>query len=157
MLKNKPDWWPKNPYPEDIFPMERSEYVKIVPDDKIRTALSGCLGRTFWDIASETIWDRLQQHLEDFEAVCPSWVNRSCIEADSYQKLKAKFKARTRQRDLAVKRGDKAVALLGKANKVIRHALNCDTARDYGNDCDCDCDQVKMEAQQFLDEPKEGE
>ena len=63
----KPDWWPKNPYPEDVFPMRRSEYPKIVPDEMTRTALSGCLGRTFFDMISEDIWDRLQQHLEDLE------------------------------------------------------------------------------------------
>jgi len=63
--KEKPDWWPENPYSEDIFPMKRSEYAKIVPNEKTRTALSGCLGRIFWDIASDMIWDRQQIHLED--------------------------------------------------------------------------------------------
>ncbi len=59
--KQKPDWWPKNPYPQDIFPMPREEYVKIVPDPKIRTALSGMLGRIFWEIASESIWERYKE------------------------------------------------------------------------------------------------
>jgi hypothetical protein len=65
--EKKPSWWPKNPYPEDIFPMKRSEYSKIVPDDKTRTALSGCLGRMFWDIASDAILDALKFHLENME------------------------------------------------------------------------------------------
>ncbi len=63
----KPDWWPETPYPEQIFPMTTKDYVKFVPDPQQRTALSGCLGRLFWDIASETIWDRLKEHLDDLE------------------------------------------------------------------------------------------
>ena len=56
---NKPDWWPKNPYPSDIFVMSRDQYQEIVPDPDVRTALSGMLGREFWDIASNEIWERL--------------------------------------------------------------------------------------------------
>jgi len=64
---DKPDWWPKNPYPEDIFPMKREDYSKIIPDKYKLAALSGMLGRLFWDIASDMIWDRLKEHLEDLE------------------------------------------------------------------------------------------
>lgn len=56
---NKPDWWPQNPYPSDIFPMPREKYKEIVPDPDLRTGLSGMLGREFWNIASEAIWNRL--------------------------------------------------------------------------------------------------
>lgn len=56
---NKPDWWPRNPYLENIFVMPRDQYQKIVPDPDVRTALSGMLGREFWDIASDEIWARL--------------------------------------------------------------------------------------------------
>ena len=56
---NKPNWWPENPYPEDIFPMGIKEYVKVVPDDNLRSSISGCLGRFFWNIASEMIWERI--------------------------------------------------------------------------------------------------
>lgn len=52
----KPPWWPKNPYHESIFPMPDERYLEIVPDPELRTALSGMLGRRFWDIASEMIW-----------------------------------------------------------------------------------------------------
>ena len=52
----KPDWWPECPYPESVFPLDISEYEKIVPDPNIRTALSGCLGRLFWEMASSAIW-----------------------------------------------------------------------------------------------------
>ncbi len=57
----KPDWWPVNPYPEDIFPMAREKYAVIVPDPDIRTALSGMLGRIFWEMASETCWEAMEK------------------------------------------------------------------------------------------------
>jgi hypothetical protein len=56
----KPNWWPKNPYPADIFIMKRDRYAEIVPDPITRTGLSGMLGREFWDIASDSIWDAMQ-------------------------------------------------------------------------------------------------
>ena len=62
-IKQKPDWWPKNPYPIEIFPMEDKEYAKIVPNEQMRTALSGYLGRGFWEIASDAIWS----------AICKNW------------------------------------------------------------------------------------
>lgn len=62
---NKPDWWPKNPYPESIFPMTTDEYVKSVPDEHLRSAISGCLARWAWGVASDMIWDRFKEHLED--------------------------------------------------------------------------------------------
>lgn len=64
MSKEKPKWWPENPYPKSVFPMEDAEYLKIVPDPKIRTALSGCLGRRFWETASETIHDNFKEYVE---------------------------------------------------------------------------------------------
>jgi len=67
MSNPKPNWWPQNPYPEDIFVMKRDRYPEIVPDDMTRTALSGCLGREFWEIASNMIWTALQNHREDME------------------------------------------------------------------------------------------
>ena len=50
-----PSWWPQNPYPADVFPMTVDDYVIAVPDETARTALSGCLGRLFWNIASKSI------------------------------------------------------------------------------------------------------
>jgi len=52
-----PSWWPENPYPADVFPMTVDDYVHAVPDENQRTALSGCLGRLFWGIASASIRD----------------------------------------------------------------------------------------------------
>lgn len=45
--------------------MPRTRYAEIVPDPDIRTGLSGMLGREFWEIASDMIWDAIQTHLED--------------------------------------------------------------------------------------------
>lgn len=92
MNKPKPAFWPKNPYPEGIFPMHRSEYADVVPDPHLRTALSGMLGREFWEIASDTIWDRLQQYLDDLElevttSSCYGWVCPVCQGVNSYQAL----------------------------------------------------------------------
>ena len=62
----KPDWWPKNPYPKVLFTMDDiNEYVRLVPDPSERTSLSGMLGRTFWDIADEMIWGAYKEHLEE--------------------------------------------------------------------------------------------
>ena len=61
----KPDWWPKNPYPIDIFPMTRVEYSEVVPSPTKRTALSGMLGREFWEIASESIYDALRSNIAE--------------------------------------------------------------------------------------------
>lgn len=61
----KPNWWPQNPYPEDIFPMERDNYAEVVPDPKTRTALSGMLGREFWGIAERRIWEAIQEAIDE--------------------------------------------------------------------------------------------
>ena len=57
---DKPPWWPENPYPIEIFPMPREDYSKIIPDPNTRTAVSGMLGREFWEIASKSIYDALK-------------------------------------------------------------------------------------------------
>ena len=65
--KEKPIWWPDNPYPESIFPMLREEYSEVVTDPKTRTALSEMLGREFWDIADKSIWDAMQANEEELQ------------------------------------------------------------------------------------------
>ncbi len=65
MKHTKPFWWPENPYPEDIFPMQRESYATIVPDPMTRTALSGMLGRLFWGIASDSIFECFCEAIED--------------------------------------------------------------------------------------------
>lgn len=61
----KPDWWPENPYPEHIFPMTIEEYIKAIPDDKLRGAISGCLARWAWGVASDMIFRAWKDSLED--------------------------------------------------------------------------------------------
>jgi len=56
---SKPEWWPKNPYPQDIFTMTGGQYAEATPDHDLRTAISGYNGRRFWEIAAETIYDAL--------------------------------------------------------------------------------------------------
>lgn len=64
-MSEMPEWWPRNPYPESVFPMPRERYPEIIPDPDTRTALSGMLGRLFWDIASETIWSAWREDQEE--------------------------------------------------------------------------------------------
>ena len=66
-MNDRPDWWPKNPYPEDIFTMERSRYQEIVPDPHTRTALTGMLGRLFWNMADNMIWRAYQKHAKEID------------------------------------------------------------------------------------------
>ena len=69
---NKPSFWPKNPYPESIFPMPRERYPEIVPDSELRTALSGMLGRELWDIASEAIWAAMLEAEDEWTEIWPT-------------------------------------------------------------------------------------
>ncbi len=60
-MKCKPSYWPECPYPESVFPMTEEEYVQSIPDKKLRTAISGYLGRLFWNLASDAIWNAMQE------------------------------------------------------------------------------------------------
>ena len=63
-MSEKPSWWPQNPYPEDIFTMTREQYIEAVPDPGLRTAITGCLARWAWGVASDMIWDALRAEQE---------------------------------------------------------------------------------------------
>jgi len=41
----------QNPYPESVFPMTTKEYVMAIPDEHLRTTISGYCGRLFWNLA----------------------------------------------------------------------------------------------------------
>jgi hypothetical protein len=58
-----PEWWPENPYPESVFPMTLEEYEKAIPDENLRTAISGCLGRVFFDLVSAQIYRAYEETL----------------------------------------------------------------------------------------------
>ena len=64
-MQAKPDWWPQNPYPKSVFTMPEEKYEQIVPDDMVRTGLSGMLGRRFWNSCSDAIWEALLDAVED--------------------------------------------------------------------------------------------
>ena len=59
--ETKPDWWPKLPYPETVFPMNAEGFREAVPDDMTATAIAGYLYREGWKVASEAIWAALQE------------------------------------------------------------------------------------------------
>lgn len=61
---NKPDWWPRNPYPESIFPLSTKALPDLIPDEKTRTSVTGCLARVFWNLASDEIFKRYEESRE---------------------------------------------------------------------------------------------
>lgn len=65
MNPDRPEWWPTCPYPEDVFPMTDKEYVKAVPDPKLRTAISGFLMREGWRVAEGQVYDAMCEHHPD--------------------------------------------------------------------------------------------
>ena len=64
-MADKPNWFPENPYPEDIFPMTIESYVKAIPYEKQRTAISGCLGRMFFEMFSKMFEEAYLRRIED--------------------------------------------------------------------------------------------
>ena len=43
------------PWPESVWTMTDKQYVEAIPDEKLRTAISGFLMRKGWEIAKEDI------------------------------------------------------------------------------------------------------
>ena len=60
----KPDWWPINPYPESVWPMQLGDISEIVRDPDELTAISGCMGRHFWEVASDDVCRAVQEELD---------------------------------------------------------------------------------------------
>jgi hypothetical protein len=60
---NLPEWWPECPYPDDLFPMTIEEYIRAVPDPKLRTSISGLLYRCGWNVASKQIFQALREEV----------------------------------------------------------------------------------------------
>jgi hypothetical protein len=63
-----PDWWPECPYPENIFTADIEDIARALPDDNLRTAISGAYGRIFWKIASRMIYEAMINH----QTICSS-------------------------------------------------------------------------------------
>jgi len=55
---------PENPYPQEVFPMTLEEYAKAIPEENLRSAISGCLARWAWNVAYEMILDRIRREFE---------------------------------------------------------------------------------------------
>ena len=49
-----------NPYPADVFPMTEAEYVRAVPNESLRTAISGLLARYGWNAFKGQLYDQLR-------------------------------------------------------------------------------------------------
>ena len=63
----KPEWWPENPYFESAMGIIKSDadYAEAIPDPSLRTAISWYLGNRFWNLASDMIFEALQNHFEE--------------------------------------------------------------------------------------------
>jgi hypothetical protein len=55
--------FPENPYPKSIFPMSDEEYVKAIPDERLRTAISGYMARFGWNIAFKQMKETIENVL----------------------------------------------------------------------------------------------
>ena len=62
---NKPDWWPLNPYPESVWPMTMDDVAYEIRDPDKLTAISGSMGRYFWNVASHDIWEAMGIEIEE--------------------------------------------------------------------------------------------
>jgi len=63
----RPDWWPENPWPDDIFPMTLEEYVEAIPDPHLRSAISGNLARWAFEVTSDMILKTLKDRGYEIE------------------------------------------------------------------------------------------
>ena len=57
---NKPIWWPKCPYSEGVWSVPWEEYVRAVPNPKLREIVAHFLMREGWKKAEEDIWKSLK-------------------------------------------------------------------------------------------------
>ena len=66
-MTDKPEWWPQNPYFESAMGTikDDEDYIKAVPDEHLRTCVSWYLGNRFWTVASDMIWEAVQNHMGD--------------------------------------------------------------------------------------------
>ena len=60
---------PECPWPEDVWPMTKAEYVNAVPDPNVRTAISGFLMREGWELCIKQLESLLQEFEEKEQAL----------------------------------------------------------------------------------------
>ena len=61
----KPSWFPECPYPESLFTMTEKEFIEVLPNPLARSRVSGYLGRLFWNMCSNEIYERWVQQQEE--------------------------------------------------------------------------------------------
>jgi hypothetical protein len=73
-LSTVPDirWWHETPYPEGIWPMTETDFIRAVPDPRLRTAISGYLMRAGWRPAAMTIKEALEDALDELQKTRPT-------------------------------------------------------------------------------------
>ena len=78
-----PEWWPENPYSEPVRMMTPEEFAEAVPDEELRTRISGCCCKEFWRMASDRIEQCLRFRLKEIErteAETPPAACEQCVE-----------------------------------------------------------------------------
>jgi len=64
---NKPSFWPENPYPESVWPMTMDDVSYEIRDPDMLTAISGSMGRHFYNLALEDVWELVAPELAENE------------------------------------------------------------------------------------------
>ena len=64
---NKPSFWPENPYPESVWPMTMDDVAYEIRDPDMLTAISGSMGRHFYNLALEDVWELVAPELAENE------------------------------------------------------------------------------------------
>ena len=64
-----PKWFPENPYPEEVFPMDAEGFKAAIPDEAMRTAAAGFVGRVTWDHCSRQIANVVDVRMGAIEAM----------------------------------------------------------------------------------------
>ena len=106
----KPFWWPENPYSQDIFALDdRNVYVQAVTDENLRTAISGMLGRRFWQIASDSIWSAMQENPVPTDRLLPILVELRDWISWAWQYIEIKHGPRWQEGRELVVRADEAI------------------------------------------------
>ena len=57
--------WPKCPWPKDIWTMTDKQYVRAIPDEHLRTAISGFLMRKGWEVFECQLLMAIKNKLEE--------------------------------------------------------------------------------------------
>lgn len=61
-----PGWFPENAYFKSAFPMTSKQYAEDVPDERLRTGISGCVGRWVFQATRRRFLSALREWQEDW-------------------------------------------------------------------------------------------